>query len=134
MALQYDIIVRFRADMVVESILSQDEVIYSFKTGQPMFGASDDCFHAGLVTDNFAFGNARFMSVFASHFTHSLEYRKANQSNERALSAYLGDKGWAGWLGCSSLKYRIKRMDGHLVPNSQTIIALPDNWGYWNKT
>jgi len=131
MALEYDVIVRFRPDMVAESVLSKEEILHCFKTETPYIGASDDCYYANIVTDNFAFGKARFMESFAAHYHSALKRRQNSGSNERALTKHLTDSGWQGWISCSSLKYRIKRMDGLLVPNSQTIAELAPDWGMY---
>jgi len=134
MANHYDVIVRFRADMTVDSPFFKSEVIDVFNNKNKLYvGMSDDCYHAGILTDNFAIGSKQVMFRYAQHYTQATAYRTSFPSNERALTAFLSnnrtlpDK--SGLLfECSNLKYKIKRMDGYLVPNSQTIPYLSPQW------
>ncbi len=128
----YDIIVRFRPDMLVTSVFDKNEVLDAINTPNALYiGASDDCYRAGLLTDNFAFGNPWVMKTYSEHYSQCWEWREYHASAERALSAYFFHQrniGRSLTFKCSSLTYNIKRMNNQLVENSQTVIALPNNW------
>ncbi len=127
----YDAIVRFRPDLLVTNLFNKDEVLNAMNNRCLYIGASDDCYRAGILTDNFAFGNAWMMQVYSEHYTRCWEWREANPSAERALSAYLDFRRKSLpklTFECSSLTYNIKRMNGQLIENSQTIFSHSPYW------
>lgn len=134
MASDYDVVVRFRPDMVVDNTFLQSEISDAFSNKHKIYmGASDDCFHAGILTDNFAFGSKKAMALYSKYYSMAIAYRTSFGSHERALSAYLEDirelpDGNRLTFECSKLKYTLKRMDGHLINSNQTIDCLSQQW------
>lgn len=128
----YDVIVRFRPDLLVTNKFNKTELEFAINNYNTMFiGASDDCYRAGILTDNFAFGNYWVMKAYSEHYGKCWEWRENYESAERALSAYLIHRINTGIklkFQCSGLTYNIKRMDNSIVENCQTVFSLSPNW------
>lgn len=129
LAKDYDVIIRFRPDLLVTSVFNSEEVYKAFESKNHLYlGLSDDCFWAKILTDNFAFGSELVMKTYANHYSSAIACRSAYSSNERSITAYLHDYRYMLQFKHSDLRYNIKRMDNFIVPNSQTISSLSENW------